>query len=245
MKQCYKCKEEKDFIFFHKNKTKEDGYNYLCKLCVKEKYELNKEKILKRKKIYVSENKEKIFIKNKEYCLINKDKKKEYYKKYYIKNKNKITKTRKTYVDNNKEEIVRKKKEYYKKNKEYFYKKSYAYNKKMYKEDDFFRFKINVRSLISGSFKRSKVNFKKTSKTEEILGCSLDNFKLFISSQFTKGMSFENHGKWHIDHVIPISTAKNKEEVIKLNHYTNFQPLWAKDNLYKKNKIIEKQLKLI
>jgi len=52
-------------------------------------------------------------------------------------------------VDNNKEEIARKNKEYYKKNKEYLYKKSYDYNKKMYNEDDFFRFKINVRSLVS------------------------------------------------------------------------------------------------
>lgn len=51
-------------------------------------------------------------------------------------------------------------------------------------------------------------------------------------------MTWNNYGKWHIDHIIPISSAKTEEEVIKLNHYTNLQPLWAKDNLKKGNKII-------
>jgi hypothetical protein len=49
-------------------------------------------------------------------------------------------------------------------------------------------------------------------------------------------MNWNNHGKWHIDHMIPISSAKNEEEVLKLNHYTNLQPLWAKENLIKYNK---------
>ena len=48
-------------------------------------------------------------------------------------------------------------------------------------------------------------------------------------------MSWSNHGKWHLDHIIPISSARTKEEAIKLNHYSNFQPLWAIDNLVKHN----------
>jgi hypothetical protein len=51
-------------------------------------------------------------------------------------------------------------------------------------------------------------------------------------------MSFENHGKWHLDHIVPISSAKTEEEVIALNHHTNFQPLWAFDNLSKGNRIV-------
>ena len=53
-------------------------------------------------------------------------------------------------------------------------------------------------------------------------------------------MSWENYGKdgWHIDHKIPLSSAKTDREIYELCHYTNLQPLWAKDNLKKSNKII-------
>ena len=50
-------------------------------------------------------------------------------------------------------------------------------------------------------------------------------------------MSWENMGKWHIDHIIPLSTAITEEDVIRLCHYTNLQPLWAEDNLKKSNKL--------
>jgi hypothetical protein len=58
-------------------------------------------------------------------------------------------------------------------------------------------------------------------------------------------MTLENHGEWHLDHIIPLASATTEEEIIKLNHYTNFQPLWAEENLSKGDRIIEQQLKLI
>jgi len=58
-------------------------------------------------------------------------------------------------------------------------------------------------------------------------------------------MTLDNQGKWHLDHIIPLATTKTEKDVIRLNHYTNFQPLWAKDNLSKGYKIIEKQLVLL
>ena len=70
-----------------------------------------------------------------------------------------------------------------------------------------------------------------------ILGCTIDEFKSYIESKFKKGMTFENYGEWHLDHIIPLATAKTTEDVIKLCHYTNFQPLWAEDNLKKGAKI--------
>ena len=51
-------------------------------------------------------------------------------------------------------------------------------------------------------------------------------------------MSWDNYGIWEIDHIIPLATATTKESVLILNHYTNLQPLWAKDNMIKSDKII-------
>jgi hypothetical protein len=89
---------------------------------------------------------------------------------------------------------------------------------------------------------RNRINrFHQTNKrTEEILGCSYDFFKSYIESKFVNDMNWENQGKWHYDHIKPISLAKTEEEVLLLNHYTNFQPLWQKDNLQKSDKWFDK-----
>ena len=105
------------------------------------------------------------------------------------------------------------------------------------KTDHIFKFKNNIRSLISGSFKRKKNSlWNKKYTTEQILGCTLDEFRCYIENKFTKDMHLNNYGKWHLDHIKPLIMAKTEEDVIKLNHYTNFQPLWAKDNLIKSGK---------
>lgn len=49
-------------------------------------------------------------------------------------------------------------------------------------------------------------------------------------------MTLDNYGEWHLDHIKPISLAQTEQEVIKLCHYSNFQPLWAKENMSKGNK---------
>ena len=128
-------------------------------------------------------------------------------------------------------------------NKEYYsnYNKDYAKNRKL--RDPLFKLKMKIKDSIRKSIKRKF--FTKKQSTCKYLGCSILEFKLHIEKQFTKGMVWDNHGKWHFDHIYPISLAKDEAELIKLNHYTNFQPLWAIDNLKKGNKIIEKQLILI
>jgi hypothetical protein len=88
-----------------------------------------------------------------------------------------------------------------------------------------------LRSLIGESIKRG--GFKKSSKTAEILGCSFEEFKIHIENQFTEGMTWDNQGNWHFDHIYPVSKARDEAHLIALNHYTNFQPLWAKDNISK------------
>ena len=62
--------------------------------------------------------------------------------------------------------------------------------------------------------------------------------KEHMERQFIKGMNWENRDQWHIDHIIPLATAQCEDDVIRLNHYTNLQPLWAEDNLSKGSKII-------
>lgn len=84
-------------------------------------------------------------------------------------------------------------------------------------------------------------------KYSGILGCSFEEFKLYLESKFENWMSWENYGKyngelnygWDIDHIIPSSSAETEEEVYKLNYYLNLQPLCSKINRdIKKNKII-------
>ena len=83
------------------------------------------------------------------------------------------------------------------------------------------------------------VKYQKKNKTFDIVGCSPEFLKEYFEKQFTEGMSWELMGQHiHIDHIIPLSSANTEEEMYELCHYTNLQPLWAKDNLKKGNKIL-------
>jgi len=64
----------------------------------------------------------------------------------------------------------------------------------------------------------------------------MNTFLRHLESQFADGMTFKNHGEWHIDHIKPLFLAKTEEDVIKLSHYTNLQPLWATENRKKRSK---------
>jgi hypothetical protein len=151
---------------------------------------------------------------------------------YHKENSYKISIKQKVYRKNNRDYFNAKSKEWKKRT---GYDSNYLNNR--LKTDDFFRFKNRLRNLIRISVKKG--SSVKKSKSFEILGCNYDFFIKHIEKKFTLGMSWSNHGLWHLDHIIPISSAKNENDVIKLNHYLNFQPLWAKDNLKKYNKINE------
>ena len=170
-------------------------------------------------------------------------------KKSYFKNRDKVIANSKKWTENNKEYRKEYRRQYNIKNKEIENKKCkdwYKNNKDKVNEwyrnkiatDPLFKLTSNIRGLIRISIKGN--GYTKKSKTYQILGCSFEDFKQHLESQFTEGMTWENQGKWHMDHIYPVSLAKNEEDIVKLNHYTNFQPLWAEDNIKKSNKLIIK-----
>lgn len=114
------------------------------------------------------------------------------------------------------------------------YRSCQKYRNNKLKTDPFFKFKATISGLIRNSFKRNSNTGKKNKRTEEILGCTIEEFKTYIENKFTTEMNWDNHGTyWHLDHKKPIALATNEEEVYVLNHHTNFQPLYWEDNLAK------------
>jgi hypothetical protein len=92
-----------------------------------------------------------------------------------------------------------------------------------------------IRARIRGVFRAN--GYSKSCRTFEIIGCSYEYLKEHLESKFVDGMAWENRNLWHIDHIIPLSYAKSEQDIIKLSHYTNLQPLWAIENLRKSNRI--------
>lgn len=105
-----------------------------------------------------------------------------------------------------------------------------------------YKMTVNLRSRTCIAFKSN--GWKKGSPTKELLGIDFPIAKKHIERQFKKGMSWDNYGDWHIDHVIPLAIAKCEKELMDLCHYSNLQPLWKTENLQKGKKIVPTQTKL-
>lgn len=150
-------------------------------------------------------------IKNREYLLKGK-------KEYYIKFKEKHLKIGKIYRQTHKKEIA-------------------SYFKNLRKTNINYKISQNLRNRIGHVLKGNP----KLETTMKLAGCSIEQLKKHLENKFTKGMSWNNYGKWHIDHIKPcvlFSLSKASEQK-KCFHYTNLQPLWAKDNFSKGTKIQE------
>ena len=200
-----------DFDFFKIKKK-------VCDACLKK---INDDKQFKRKE---KKEERKEYLKN--WNLEHKEEKKEYNKKYYQENKEnpEFKDRRNTYAKKYRENYP-----------DRVRKCRYNNIKSRRQTDPLFKLTCNLRNLIKNSL--TKQGYTKKSKTYEIIGIRFEDFKLYIESKFVEGMSWENYGEWHLDHIIPISSAKNEKELILLNKYTNFQPLWAIDNIRKSNSL--------
>lgn len=153
---------------------------------------------------------------------------------YYNQNSEKLKTRRKERYSENTYKELDKNKIYYMKNK----KDIIETLKTKRRTDCFYRLKNNMRSRLIQFFNSNKVH--KDNKTFDIVGCSPEFLKEYLEKQFIDEMCWENYGfyGWHIDHIIPLSSAKTEQEVYELCHYTNLQPLWGEDNLSKGCKII-------
>ena len=169
------------------------------------------------------------------------EKAKEYLKQYYLDNKEKLKEKNKQYrLDNmerlkeyrldNKEKSNDYKKQWYLKNKVRVRKKVNENKNNRRKTDPLFRLTLNIRSSIRLAL--TNKSYTKKSKTHQILGCEYDFFASYLD------LSKYNEDS-HIDHVVPVSLANTEEEIILLNHYSNFQLLPSIENIIKGNRYIK------
>lgn len=237
-KVCKICGNEKPFTdYWWKHKT--EKYVYLssyCKEC---------EKIVKRKSNLKNRDK------NKEKYLLIKDEKNGRRRERYWANRDKILPIRREKDKSNpkvKEYAI----SYREDNKEILNKKALEWSKlpevkirrnikkKERRQNDVgFRMEGILRCRIGDAIREQKC--RKSYRTLELIGCSIDKLIEYLESKFLPGMSWENHGRygWHLDHILPCSSfdLTNPWQQKLCFHYTNLQPLWAVDNLTKSDKI--------
>lgn len=221
MKKCNKCNIEKNLSEFRKRSDSKDGYRNDCKSCSS-----LMEKIKRQDNHDIIRERE---------------------KKSYERNKGKWKNSRSNYRILNKEKSILYMRSYYTNNKERLLKYNIEYTKNRKDIDFIFKSSLAIRNLIYQSI--TKNGFSKKSRAVDILGCSFEEFKKYLESKFEPWMIWDNYGKyngelnygWDIDHIEPASSAKSIDEVIKLNHFTNLQPLCSYINRYikKDNKFYE------
>jgi hypothetical protein len=214
-KTCSKCGFEKD-----------EFVRNVCGDCIKIRnaayYLKNRNKVLSRAKEYYQENKDKILERNREYA--NNNDRSEYYKMYYDgRSESKKQYSVKRYQEN-REEII---------------KKQGKYHKRKLQENPELRLRENISRLVRFQITKNG-STKSGSKIFDYLPYSLEELKYHLESLFQEGMTWDNYGKWHIDHIIsqsklPFSSMED-ENFLKCWSLDNLQPLWAEDNFKKGRK---------
>ena len=227
-KKCTKCGEELDISQFNKKTGVKDGHRNSCRTCSS----------LSNKKYYTS-NKAEILETHKQYYQDNP----EYFKQYRIQNKEHLVELDAKNYAKNRDDILIQKKRYYEDNRDkikanYNNPRVNAYKKTRRLTDEAYKLQCNLRRRTRDAIKNQRG--KKAYKTIELLGCTIQECRAHLESQFTQGMSWDNYGDWHIDHIKPCASFDLTDPIQQKAcfNYTNLQPLWAEDNLKKSNKLI-------
>lgn len=206
IKTCKSCGDEKPIDSFHVDSKSRDGRHASCKRCRK-----------KYTDKYNSQNRDRINARQREYNKIPtvRDRHKIWCSQYYQENKESISKRKTEWVENNRDKV----------------RESSKKSQRRALKDPVKAEKHRMRSRIAMAV--SSNGFRNKPKTEKLIGCSWVDFLAHIESLFRDGMSWDNRHLWHIDHIVPLDSAQTIEEMSALCHYTNLQPLWARDNLSK------------
>lgn len=166
---------------------------------------------------------------------LNKDSRKETQHKSYEKNKQKISEKGAEYRSKNKKEIANRNKKYRQNNSERINEQRREGRSKRqsrrYKNDEGYRMSVLLRNRLRMALKGST---KRGSAVKD-LGCSIPELKTHLEKQFTGGMTWDNQGDWHIDHIVPMASfdLTDRDQLLECCNYRNLQPLWALENLRK------------
>lgn len=239
------------------NGTETDSIQSLCdditkrelKRLRRRKYHIkNKEKENRNSHTYYKNHSPQLKQKASQYYALNRDKIKEREKQYRKENKDKIQKTKKQYYEKNKIKLLKyrennkdKKQKYdtqYRKN-HTVQKREYdrQYQKEKNRSNVLFRISSRLRQRLN---KAIRGTYKSGSAVRD-LGCSITDFKQYVEKKFQSDMTWNNYGRqgWHLDHIIPLSNfnLQDRRQLLIALNYTNYQPLWATDNIRKSNKL--------
>jgi hypothetical protein len=216
MKICYGCKKELDDSRFNKNRNN-------CKDCQsiynKQFHSNNPRKEYKKKN----------YQENREAILADK-------KIWYQNNKESVAEKRKPYRIKNRQKIYQNTKEWKKQNREQIRIVHNQYCKERRETDNLFMLASRLRTRLWHALEVK--GWKKNTHFSGYIGCTYDELVNHIEKKFSEGMTWENKDLWHVDHIIPLISAETEEEMYKLCHYTNLQPLWETDNLSKNDTIM-------
>ena len=260
VKHCRRCGEDKDTSRFYKDKSKRDGFQSSCIPCrrevkgitkrEKEKAEIrkkrDKEEALQREFNSVWRGLREAWTKSPIYKEWAKARHLEQCYQWDKDNPESLKARQKRWREKNPDKARESQKRWEEANKSY--RSEY---KKQNNKDRRYRIKDDPLEIIK---KRSRdrirsammmKNWKKWTKTQEFIGCDWPMLKAHIEKQFTKGMNWKNREKWQIDHIIPLSSARYKEDVMRLTHFSNLQPLWTEENQAKGAKMIDCQPELL